>query len=73
MTHKEMRGTKTNKMNKENKDRSWSSEHHCNSTMIMSSEERREANMDARDISICVIPDSVDTEDKDEYEECTED
>ena len=41
--------------------------------MIMSSEERRVANMDVKDISICIIPDSVDMEEADEYEECMED
>jgi hypothetical protein len=48
---------KTNRISK-NEERTWSSEHRCNQTMVMSAEERRATNLDARDISICTLPDN---------------
>jgi hypothetical protein len=48
---------KTSKMEKKEK-RTWSSEHRRNLSIVMSANEKRVANMDAREVSICVLPDS---------------
>jgi hypothetical protein len=36
----------------------WASEHRRNNTMVMSAEEKRVANVDPREISICTLPNS---------------
>ena len=48
---------KTSKMEKKEK-QTWSSEHRRHLSIVMSAEERRVANVDAREISICVPPKS---------------
>jgi hypothetical protein len=40
------------------KKRTWASEHRKNFSMVMGANERRVANIDARDISILVLPGS---------------
>ncbi len=40
------------------KKQTWSSEHRKNFNMVMSADERHVANIDAKDISILVLPDS---------------
>ena len=40
------------------KERTWSSEHRRNFSMVISTDERRAANIDEKDISILVLPDS---------------
>jgi hypothetical protein len=42
--------------------RTWSSEHRCNNTMVMSADERHKANMNAREISIGLLAQFTDTE-----------
>lgn len=48
-----------NNIRNNKEERTWSSEHHhCNCTMVMSAEERRMADLDSREISICILGDS---------------
>jgi hypothetical protein len=37
------------------KERTWASEHHQNFAMVMSAEERRVANIDARNIAVLLV------------------
>ena len=47
-------------------ERTWASEHRKNFAMVMSAEERRVASIDARDISILVLPDKEKTLDEED-------
>jgi hypothetical protein len=50
--------SETRKEKEKEKKRTWSSEHRTNFNMVMSADDRRVANIDAKDISILVLPDS---------------
>jgi hypothetical protein len=60
------RQNKNRKMGKEDRKRTWSSEHCPNNTTVMSAEERRVANMNAREILTGLLAQITDIKSKDE-------